>query len=143
MPIHELGPEDHEAVHSLWRRAGLETARPEGRDAPDAFARQLASGRQRILGLTEEGRLVGVVVATHDGRKGWINRLAVEPDARRAGRGRKLLAAAEEILRSERITVLAALVEADNEASLAFFRAAGYGVAPHVVYMSKRDDAGA
>ncbi|MHC4469684.1 MAG: GNAT family N-acetyltransferase [Planctomycetota bacterium] len=139
MPIRELGVEDHASVVHLWRRAGLSTVRPEGRDSPAEFARQLSSGHQRVLGLEEEGRLVGAVVATHDGRKGWINRLAVLPDARGEGRGSRLLSAAEEVLRSEGMPVLAALVEEENEPSLLLFAKAGYRVDRSVLYLSKRD----
>lgn len=139
MPVRELTAADHAALLALWRRAGLTTIRPAGRDAPESFARQLACGTQWVFGHEEDGVLLGAVVATHDGRKGWIQRLAVDPAARRRGIATALLRAAEDHLRAEGMTILAALVLDDNAPSLAFFEQAGYGVREQVRYLSKRD----
>ena len=139
MPIRRLALADHARVLDLWKRAGLHTIRPTGRDAPDAFAAQLAQRGTCLLGLEDEdGSLLGVVLATHDGRKGWINRLAVDPSCRRQAHGRALVAAAERHLENEGIRVIAALVEEDNASSLAFFQAAGYRLGREVRYLSKR-----
>jgi len=85
-----------------------------------------------------DGKLVGVVLATHDGRKGWINRLAVLPDFRRSGAGAKLVEAAERSLYGIGLTVVAALIEHQNEASLGLFKSKGYHV-HDVYYVSKRE----
>ena len=92
-----------------------------------------------MLGLEIDGRVVGAVVVTHDSRKGWINRLAVDPAYRRRGYGARLVQAAEELLRGEGIRIIAALVEGDNPASLALFERCGYGVSSDIHYVSKRD----
>lgn len=140
MRIRRLDATDYPGVLALWHRAGLHTIRPRGRDAPEALARELERGRATVLGVDDEdGRLVGVVVATHDGRKGWINRLAVDPETRRQGFGRRLVESAEHALASQGIHVIAALVEEPNDASLAFFQASGYRLARNVRYLSKRD----
>jgi ribosomal protein S18 acetylase RimI-like enzyme len=124
----------------LWQRTGLHSLKPRGRDGRASLARQLASGVQTILGLEADGQLVGAVVATHDSRKGWINRLAVDPDHRRRGYGSRLIAAAEEVLRAQGMRIIAALVESDNPASVALFRKAGYAeIDPGIHYLSKRD----
>lgn len=135
-----LSVDDYDAVIDLWRRADLHSLRPHGRDSREAIARQLASGVAALLGLEIDGRLVGVVLATHDSRKGWINRLAVDPSARRRGYGLRLVAAAEQWLREQGIEVIAALVEGGNEASLALFRRAGYvEIDRGMHYLTKRD----
>ena len=142
--IVELGPDDHARLLALWERAGLHSVRPHGRDSREAIATQLASGVQTILGLELDGQLVGAVVATHDSRKGWINRLAIDPDFRRQGYGLKLLGAAEETLRAQGMRVIAALVESDNPSSLALFEKAGYTeIDRGIHYLSKRENAAA
>ena len=81
-----------------------------------------------------------MVLATHDSRRGWINRLAVHPDYRRRGLGLRLIREAERVLRDERkLHVLAAHVETWNEASLALFTKAGYVRGDDVIYFSKRE----
>jgi ribosomal protein S18 acetylase RimI-like enzyme len=143
MTIRVLSADEYPAVLDLWRRAGLGTIRPEGRDSPAAFARTLETGAGTALGVEEDGALVGVVLATHDGRKGWINRLAVDPAARRRGIGTALLEAAEASLRERGLTVIAALVVEGNDPSLDLFAKAGYSLWRQVLYLSKRDTDGA
>ncbi len=134
----DLGIDDYEEVLALWQRAGLST-RPSGRDGPDAFARQMASGGQRVLGIRSgDGRLVAVAVLTHEPRKGWINRLAVDPAYRRRGLAHALIAQAERWFAEDLgLEVWAALIESHNQASLALFDAAGYQQLD-IVYVTKR-----
>lgn len=137
--IRELDLEDYDDLLDLWKRAGLHSLKPHGRDSVEAVGRQLDSGVQTILGLEIDGRLVGAVVATHDSRKGWINRLAVAPAHRRRGYGARLVRAAEEVLHDQGIRIIAALVEGDNRTSLALFERCGYAVSSDIHYVSKRD----
>lgn len=133
-----IGRSDFDRITALWEAAGLHT-KPAGRDTAEAFARQLAGGTQAAIGIeTEAGELVGVVLPTHDGRKGWINRLAVHPDWRRKGLATVLVHAAEEWLRAQGIEIYAALIEPGNDASLAVFQSAGYLDWPDMHYVSKR-----
>jgi ribosomal protein S18 acetylase RimI-like enzyme len=138
-PPRLLGASDFDRIMALWQAAGLHI-KPQGRDTRPEFERQLAGGTQTALGVEDdEGNLIGVVLATHDGRKGWINRLAVHPDHRRQGIGLALVEVAEQALRERGMRVIAALIEPDNEASLALFRAADYAEWEGLHYMSKRD----
>lgn len=138
--ICQLGLDDYDDLLSLWQRAGLHSIRPHGRDSYAALARQFASGVMAILGLRVADRLVGAVVVTHDSRKGWINRLAVDPDCRRRGYGSRLVEAAERLLREQGTNIIAALVESSNDVSLAFFREAGYvEIDGGMHYLTKRD----
>jgi GNAT superfamily N-acetyltransferase len=133
----DLHAADYDAVVALWQRSGL-PVRAEGRDAPAAFARQMTSGLQRVIGLRADDTLVAVAVLTHDGRKGWINRLAVEPTYRRQGLARRLVAEAERWFAQDvGLEVWAALIERHNDASLLLFEELGYGQ-PDVTYVSKR-----
>ncbi|HHN94333.1 MAG TPA: GNAT family N-acetyltransferase [Anaerolineae bacterium] len=138
--VRRLGMEDYDALLALWLRAGLHSVKPQGRDSRAGIARQLATGVQTILGLEVDGRLVGAVVATHDSRKGWINRLAVDPEYRRRGYAARLIAAAEEVLREQGMRIIAALVESDNAPSYALFRKAGYvEIDRGIHYLTKRE----
>ena len=138
--IRRLGLEDYDELLALWQRAGLHSLKPQGRDSRAGLTRQLASTVQTILGLEVDGQLVGAIIATHDSRKGWINRLVVDPDHRRRGYAARLIAAAEETLREQDIHVIAALVESDNPASLALFQKVGYIESdPGIHYLTKRD----
>ncbi len=133
----EIGTNEYDDVLALWRRSGL-PVRAEGRDAPDAFAHQIASGLQRVIGLRRGVELVAAAVLTHDGRKGWINRLAVDPAYRRQDLARRLVAEAERWFTQDlSLEVWAALVERHNVPSMTLFEELGYE-RPDVVYISKR-----
>jgi ribosomal protein S18 acetylase RimI-like enzyme len=132
-----LGAADYPRIMALWQRAGL-SIRPQGRDSREAFAEQLAGGIQIVLGLQEAGDLVGVIVVTHDSRKGWLNRLAIDPRYRRQGLGLQLIRAAEDHLQGRGIQVIAALIEDNNDASRALFAKAGYADHTGIHYLSKR-----
>jgi len=135
--LHDLGIEDYDEILALWEVAGL-PVRPEGRDAPDRFARQMTARWQRVVGLREAARLTAVVVLTHDGRKGWINRLAVDPAYRRRGLACRLVAEAERwFVEEQGLEIWAALIEGENRDSQALFDALNYR-RHDVVYVSKR-----
>ena len=135
--LHDLGTDEYDELLALWERAGL-PVRPEGRDAPDRFARQMADRRQRIVGLRANAKLIAVVVLTHDGRKGWLNRLAVDPAYRRRGLATHLIAEAERwFIEDQGLEIWAALIEGENQDSQALFAALDYR-RHDVVYVSKR-----
>jgi len=138
--LRRLTIDDHAAILSLWQRAGLHSIRPEGRDSRSEFEKQFAGG-QIAIGLEEDGQLIGVVIVTHDTRKGWINRLAIDPDYQRKGYGEQLVHAAEAALHEAGIQLIAAFIEEGNVASLTLFEKLGYVAHPKIVYVSKRDSA--
>ena len=138
--LRRLTVEDHAAILGLWRRAGLHSIRPQGRDSRQALAAQLARG-QVVLGLEEDGKLVACVLITDDTRKGWINRLAVDPDYRRRGLAVRLIAEAEKELRARGLQVFSALIESENIESLSLFQREGYKT-HDIVYLSERDGEG-
>jgi ribosomal protein S18 acetylase RimI-like enzyme len=141
--VRVLSLDDYPRWMEVWRRAGLHSVRPQGRDSREAFAQQLASGTHTLIGLEVDTQLAGVVLATHDGRKGWINRLAVLPEYRHRGYAARLVAQAERALQEQGMTVIAALIEPENDASLALFHRLGYIEATGMHYVSKRESTNA
>lgn len=137
--IQRLTVTDIDAILALWQRADL-SHRPRGRDRRDNLERRIESGRDYFFGIFDHRTLVAVILATHDGRKGWINRLAVDPAYRRRGMARLLIAHAEEHLRSEQIEIIAALIEGYNQTSLKLFQQCGYNIFQDIYYLTKRNN---
>jgi ribosomal protein S18 acetylase RimI-like enzyme len=135
--IRELREEDYAALVALWREVGL-PYRPQGRDGREAIARQLAEDTAVYLAAEVAGTVVGAVLGSHDGRKGWINRLAVLPDYSRRNVGAMLVAEVERHLAARGIGIFACLVEDWNEGSKAFFEKVGYKLFRGVSYFTKR-----
>ena len=139
LEIREFRIEDYDRVMALWVEGGL-PLKPQGRDSRENIAHQIGLSNVRFL-VAEDGpggRVIGAVLATHDGRKGWINRLAVDLSVRRKGIGAKLVGAAESWLESQGMDILACLIEEDNAVSMAVFEKLGYKKHPEIIYFAKR-----
>jgi ribosomal protein S18 acetylase RimI-like enzyme len=136
--IRELTIADYDRITWIWKEAGL-PYRPEGRDSQKEMAEQMQRFPDLFIGAFEDSELVGLCIGTDEGRKGWINRLAVHPKHRRKGIGTMLLQEMERILRKRGLNVLSALIEDWNTSSLAFFEKCGYEIHKDIVYVSKRE----
>jgi ribosomal protein S18 acetylase RimI-like enzyme len=122
----------------LWRRSKL-SYRPKGRDGMRALLSQREMAPELFIGAFLGGRLVGSVIASDDGRRGWINRLAVLPDARRMGVAKALIEAAENALRKRGRHLFCTHVESDNDPSMRLFEKAGYNRENEIIYYTKRE----
>ena len=142
--IREFRIEDYDRVIELWAEGAL-PLKPEGRDSRENIARQTRLPNVIFL-VAEEGEggpIVGTVLATHDGRKGWINRLAVEAASRRKGIGARLAREAERRLEAMGMDILACLIEDGNVLSMSVFERLGYKKHPEIIYFAKRKYPGA
>jgi RimJ/RimL family protein N-acetyltransferase len=118
-----LLPQDLDAAIDLWRATpgvGLSAA-----DAPAALQRYLARNPGCSVAATRGTRLVGTLLAGHDGRRGLIHHLAVATTERRHGLARAMLERSLAALRRAGIHKCHLMVQADNAGGLAFWRAAG------------------
>lgn len=128
---------DYDAIVRLWSDSGLPSSL-QGRDGREPFRRQVDAFPTTYLVAEQGSRIVGVVLGTHDWRKGWINRLAIHPDHQRQGIARRLIAACEQAFVDLGIEIFAALVEPDNEVSSQVFQRCGYAHDFPVLYLRKR-----
>ena len=136
-PIIKITSRDVDKLYGLWDRAGL-SYRPRGRDERSRLQKVIDQGLETFLGIYENNRLIGVILATHDGRKGWLNRLAVDPDYRGQGLGRRLIRQAEDFIHRQGIEIIAVLIEPDNPVSLSLFQKCGYIPFEGMSYLTKR-----
>jgi len=137
MNIRQLTIEDYDRIVEIWNLARV-SHRPLGRDARELFQLEIDQSTAVFLGAESDGVLVGVVLGTHDGRKGWINRLAVLPEYRSRGIGKALAIEVEHRLNDFGIQIVTCLIEGGNDASERFFESLGYVSHPDITYYSKR-----
>jgi len=88
--------------------------------------------------LGPTGKMVGVVLGSHDGRRGWINRLAVMPGCQKRGVGGMLVKELERRLAKLGLLLFAVQVDVGNRRSLKFFKGLGFRMHNDVHYLSKR-----
>lgn len=133
---------DYRRVVDIWTEGRL-PVKSRGRDRRAKIEKQLELPNVLFLVAESEGRVVGTVLATHDGRKGWINRLAVDASCRSRGIGRRLILEAEKRLAAAGMEIFACLIENDNTVSMQVFERLGYTKHPEIIYFAKRQYPGA
>lgn len=113
---------DVAAVLALWARAD---AVPSVTDDAESLGRAAAQDSLLVACLNDE--IVGSLIAGFDGWRGNMYRLAVDPDHRRRGVARALVAEGERRLVALGVRRITALVVAEEDAATGFWREAGYG----------------
>ena len=137
LTVREATIGDYALLTDLWKKAGL-PYKPNGRDSLESIAREMQVGTGVFfIGLLEE-MPVATVLVTHDGRKGWINRLAVLPEFQKQGIGRQLVSVSEAWLTRQGIGIFACMIEDYNTNSFMAFQKMGYLPFDGIHYLTKR-----
>uniref|UniRef100_A0A7C4UDC0 GNAT family N-acetyltransferase n=1 Tax=candidate division WOR-3 bacterium TaxID=2052148 RepID=A0A7C4UDC0_UNCW3 len=137
--IRNLTIDDYDRIIEIWESAKL-PYKPEGRDSRESIKKQMEEFGDLFLGAEVQGRLVGVIIGSWDGRKGWLNRIAVEPSYQGMGIGKMLTSACEEALKERGARIFAMLIEEDNVSSLKLAERMGYKVQRSILYLTKREN---
>ena len=126
---------DHDAIVRLWDRV---FADDPPWNAPADLIRIKRGVQPELFFVCElDGAVVGTAVAGFDGVRGWVHKVAADPDQRRSGIASHLMAVVEDGLRSAGCPKLNLQVRAGNDAAVAFYKAAGYAIEDRVS-MGKR-----
>ncbi|MBC8320963.1 MAG: GNAT family N-acetyltransferase [Bacteroidetes bacterium] len=128
---------DYHTLIKLWEEGGL-PYKPLGRDSRESIEKEVKNNCNKFLFAQIEGQYVGSVLVTHDGRKGWINRVVVLPEYQHKGIARKLVESAENWLKQQGIRIFACLIEDYNDESIDAFKKMGYIPFEGIRYLTKR-----
>lgn len=134
--IRKLTAEDYDAVYGLWIRTpgmGLNTTD----DSRAGFAKFIARNPTSCFAAIAGTGLAGVILAGHDGRRGYIYHLCVDSEFRRGGLARRLVESALDALEREGIQKAALVVFAWNEGGNAFWEKIGFGVRNDLIYRNR------
>ena len=116
--------EDYDTVYALWASLpgiGLH-GRADSREGMDYYLRRNPAS---CFVAEEGGMIVGAVLCGNDGRRGYINHLAVARAYQGQGIAKALLNASLAAMRREGIPMCSFVVFRDNEAGNAFWDAIG------------------
>jgi ribosomal protein S18 acetylase RimI-like enzyme len=95
-------------------------------DSPEALSRYLKRNPGcSFVVLNAQSELVGVSLAGHDGRRGYLHHVAVSPTVRKQGLGRKLVECCLAALKREGLEKVNFTVKVDNADGLAFWKRMG------------------
>jgi N-acetylglutamate synthase len=116
--------DDYGAVVELWKRvAGLEIAEGDDREGVAQF---LVRNSELSRVATDGSTIVGAALCGHDGRRGHIYHLAVDPTYRRRGLGKRLLDECLEGLRRAGVKRVIIMVADDNPRGREFWKRCGW-----------------
>jgi ribosomal protein S18 acetylase RimI-like enzyme len=136
--VRPLRESELDSMVKVWASSSL-PCRRRGRDSPRALKTQRKGSPELFIGAFEHGTLVGVSLVSDDGRKGWINRLAVIPEAQGKGIARRLILESEKALRARGRRLFCVQIESYNKASIELFERAGYKKEDDIFYFTKRE----
>jgi len=132
-----LNINDFDDMIRVWNIAGLPT-KANGRDSRRILAVEMSREYCAFFGAFDREQLVGLVIANYDGRRGWVNRLAVDPDYRGLGLAAELMTKSEEFLNQFGEVVICGLIEDLNTPSMSLFKKNGYVCERSITYWTKR-----
>lgn len=128
--------DDYNDVYALWlscKGMGLNDLD----DSEEGIRKFLERNPDTCFLAEEEGKIVGVIMAGNDGRRGYIYHTAVHPDHRRKGIGRKLVELAIDALENEGINKVALVVFKRNEDGNLFWEEVGFTTREDIAYRSR------
>lgn len=127
---------DIEPVVALWQRCGL--TRPWNDPRADIAMARRRDNSTILIGRNGHAIVASVMVG-HDGHRGWVYYVAVDPNCRKSGFGRHIMAAAEDWLRQAGILKLQLLVRRGNEQANAFYQSLGFEESTSVMFQKWLD----
>jgi ribosomal protein S18 acetylase RimI-like enzyme len=131
LAVAPIADADVAALTELWQRCGL--TRPWNDPAADIALARRGDNASVLVG--RRGRdIVASVLVGHDGHRGWVYYVAVDPDCRHVGYGRVMMDAAEDWLRARGIEKLQLMVRPDNNQVRAFYQSLGFFEQERVIF---------
>ena len=134
--IRVMKPEDYEGVYDLWISTpgmGLNTTD----DSREGIEKYLKRNPSTCFVAEDQGKIVGVIIAGNDGRRGYIYHTAVHLSYRKQGIARSLVEHALEALDKEGINKVALVAFTRNTDGNAFWEKMGFTERTDLTYRNK------
>lgn len=124
MIIREMTIDDYNEVYEMWQ---ITTKRALSKaDEKDQMERYLKHNAGMSQVAVVDGKIVGTVLAGHDGRRGFIHHMAVLPEFRRKKIGHALAQTAIQNIREQGIDKTHIFCYQNNETGQSFWRDFGF-----------------
>ncbi len=136
MNIRTMTIADYDAVYTLWlscRGMGLNDLD----DSYNGIERFLARNPDTCFVAEDGGKIVGVIIAGNDGRRGYIYHTAVDTEYRGKGIAKALVNATTDALKKLGINKTALVVFERNADGNAFWEKMGFTSRGDLVYRNK------
>lgn len=117
--------DDYEQVHALWMRIKGFAIRSID-DSQEGIAKFLRRNPTTSVVAIEDGRIVGAILCGHDGRRGCLYHVCVDPDYRRRGIGKEMVGFCLDALRAEGINSVTLIAFTQNDIGNSFWHHVGW-----------------
>lgn len=125
---------DYDGICDVWKdHDGINPVD----DSLEGFAKYLKRNPTTSFVAEDNGRIVGTILAGHDGRRGLFHHVVVLPEYRGKGIGKMLAESAMEALKKEGITKVLLVVFKDNDIGNGFWEHIGFTARNDLVYRNK------
>jgi len=114
---------DFDSIIDLWSRVGLKLS-PS--DTMEGLKNKLRRDPDLFFVLEDSSRIIGVVMGSYDGRRGWINHLAVDPEYQGKVIGQKMMSELEFRFKKIGCEKINLLIEMENQNVQKFYKKQGY-----------------
>jgi hypothetical protein len=131
LSIAPIGDADVADVIALWQACGL--TRPWNDPAADIALARRGPNSAILIGRDGDAMIATAMVG-HDGHRGWVYYVAVDPARREKGFGRAIMNAAEDWLRQAGVAKLQLMVRRENGKAGAFYQSIGYAESQTIVF---------
>lgn len=136
MNIRNMTINDYDAVYVLWLRTpGMGLSDID--DSRDGIEKYLRRNPGTSFVAETDGEVIGVILAGHDGRRGFIHHTCVASEKRYKGIGTRLVETALVALKNEGINKVALVVFGRNEDGNAFWEHIGFTTRSDLNYRNK------
>ena len=133
--ISQFTVESYDGVLALWQQCdGIGLSEADSRESIQAY---LDRNRRMSFIALSDGKVVGAVLAGHDGRRGYIHHLAVAANCRRQGLARQLVDHCLAALADAGIRKCHIFIFNGNADGIAFWKAAGWTSRSDIRVISK------
>jgi ribosomal protein S18 acetylase RimI-like enzyme len=130
LSIAPIGDADVAEVIALWQACGL--TRPWNDPAADIALARRGPNSTILIGRDGDAMIATAMVG-HDGHRGWVYYVAVDPARREKGFGRAIMNAAEDWLRQAGVAKLQLMVRRENAKAGAFYQSIGYAESQTII----------
>jgi ribosomal protein S18 acetylase RimI-like enzyme len=127
--------EDYKQCYDLWIKCG--NGLNDKDDSCQGIDKYLKRNPSTSFVATCDGKVVGVILCGHDGRRGIIQHACVSPDYRRLGIGKKLVELALDSLKAEDINKVLLVAFKKNESGNRFWESMGFTLREDLNYRNK------
>lgn len=117
--------DDYDGVRDLWMKIKGFAIRSidDSKEGVDRFLRR--NPTTSVVAI-EDNKVVGAILCGHDGRRGCMYHVCVDPDYRRRGIGKEMVVMAMKALQAEHINKVSLIAFTSNDIGNAFWKTIGW-----------------